>query len=271
MMQSRARAAPKSGNRATGASAQSVFDHIVGAIKAHRLAPGTRLIEESLGTLFGVSRTIVRQGIAKLAQAGLVDLRPNAGAQIATPDARRARELLEARRLVEVELVARAAERARPRDVARLRAHLGREAQARRRHAHGELVRLTGEFHLLLAEIAGNGVLARTLAQYETETCLSILAFDRTGASSCPPDEHAQIVDAIARRDRASAAKRMRAHLDHVFAGIRAGMDEAAPTALGMAVANPETDRSGKRRPKRAKRAAGPAPRSTRQPKRTRS
>lgn len=271
MMQSRARSAAKAGNRQPATSAQSVFDHVVGAIKSHRLAPGTRLVEEDLSALFGVSRTIVRQGITKLAQAGLVDVRRNAGAQVARPDARRTRELFEARRLIEVELVARAAERARPREIARLRAHLDREERIRQRNAHSELVRLTGEFHLLIAEIAGNCVLSRTLAQYETETCLAILTFDRTGASSCPCDEHAGIVEAIARRNRSAAVKLMRAHLDHVFAGITADIDDGTTHSPGMPVAFPSFNQTGSQPAKLRLRTAGPVHRLPSQLKRTRS
>jgi DNA-binding GntR family transcriptional regulator len=207
------------GRRAV-ASAEVVFERVVEAIQSHRLAPGTRLVEEKLGAYFGVSRTIVRQGLAKLAQAGLVELSHNQGARIAWPDAKRTADVFDARRLIEIELVARVAAKASAADVAKLRAHLRTEDAARKRGDRIGLVRLTGEFHLKLAEMADNVILARTLSEYETVTCLAILAHDRTGESACPPDEHALIVDAIEARDARGAAALMRRHLDHVLAGL---------------------------------------------------
>ncbi|MBI3505243.1 MAG: GntR family transcriptional regulator [Proteobacteria bacterium] len=231
-------------NAATGrasASAETVFARVVLAIQAHRLRPGTRLVEERLGRHFGVSRTIVRQGLAKLAQAGLVDLLPNRGAQVVRPSVARTREVFAARLLIERAMVADVARVAGAPQIAALRAHLRREEAARRRSDRLALVQLTGEFHLLLADMAGNSVLAETLRRFETITCLAILAYDRTGDSACPPDEHAAIVDAIERRDARKAAQLMGAHLAHVREGL--ALDEDLPatddiaSALGMGVA----------------------------------
>lgn len=230
-----ATASPCSRARAT---AETVFARIVDAIRAHRLTPGTRLIEERLGAHFGVSRTIVRHGIAKLAQAGLVELSPNRGARIAWPDAARTRDVFDARLLIETELAARAARVSDGAGVARLRAHLRLEDAARARGDRLELVRLTGAFHAILAEIAGNATLARTLAEYETVTCLAILAHARGGDSGCPPREHTDIVDAIEARDARRAAALMRTHLAHVIEGLDL---TRAPETLATALAPVET------------------------------
>jgi DNA-binding GntR family transcriptional regulator len=223
------------------ASAETVFARVVLAIQTHRLRPGTRLVEERLGRHFGVSRTIVRQGLAKLAQAGLVDLLPNRGAQVVRPSVTRTREVFAARLLIERAMVADVARRADAAGIAALHAHLRREEVARKRSDRLALVQLTGEFHLLLADMAGNSVLAETLRRFETVTCLAILAYDRTGHSACPPDEHAAIVDAIERRDARKAAKLMGDHLVHVREGL--ALEDGLPatddivSALGMGVA----------------------------------
>jgi DNA-binding GntR family transcriptional regulator len=257
---SKANAARSAGNRRKNAtpsprprgrtSAETVFARIVDAIRAHRLTPGTRLVEERLGAHFGVSRTIVRQGLAKLAQAGLVELSPNRGARIAWPDAARTVEVFDARALIEVELVARAARTADRAAIARLRAHLRREDAARARADRLELVRLTGEFHAIVADIAGNSILARTLVEYETVTCLAILAHARSGDSACPPDEHAEIVAAIEARDARRAAALMRAHLAHVLEGLDL---TRAPDALETAL-SPSEIPPNRRRPTRRSR-----------------
>lgn len=219
------------------ATAETVFARVVEAIRAHRLIPGTRLVEERIGAYFGVSRTIVRQGFAKLAQAGLVELSRNRGARIATPDEKRTRDVFDARILIETELVGRVADDVGKVDIARLRAHLRREDAARGRADRLDLVRLTGEFHTILAEIAGNAMLAATLVEYETITCLAILAHARGGDSACPPDEHAAIVDAIERREPRRAATLMRRHLEHVLADLDLARAARAPEPLEAALA----------------------------------
>ena len=211
------------------ASADTVFVRVVEAIQAHRLTPGMRLVEERLGEHFGVSRTIVRHGIAKLAQAGLVEMLPNRGAKIASPDERRTREVFDARRLIESELVGRVARGADAATLGTLRKHLAAEDDARRRGDSGLLVRLTGEFHLILARAAGNRVLAQTLEQIEALTCLAILAHGRPDDQACPPDEHGAIVDAIEAGNAKQAVALTRDHLDHVVAGLAFGAEPFSP------------------------------------------
>ncbi|MCF5602574.1 GntR family transcriptional regulator, partial [Pseudomonas syringae] len=62
-----------------------VYEHIFDAILEQRLAPGTRLSEEALGEIFGVSRTIIRRALSRLGHEGVVLLRPNRGAVVASP------------------------------------------------------------------------------------------------------------------------------------------------------------------------------------------
>lgn len=226
----------KESPQARRATADTVFARVVEAIRAHRLKPGTRLVEERMGSHFGVSRTIVRQGLAKLAQVGLVELTRNRGARVLWPDAERTREAFDARMLIETELVARVAASAGKADLARLRGHLRVEDAARKRDDRLELVRLTGEFHALIAEMAGNATLARTLAEYETVTCLAILAHARGGESACPPDEHETIVDAIEARDPRRASALMRKHLEHVLADLDLDRAPGADDPLAAAL-----------------------------------
>jgi DNA-binding GntR family transcriptional regulator len=120
--------------------------------------------------------------------------------------------VFDARRLIESDLVARVACRADRNTVAVLRKHVQAEDEARTRGDSGLLVRLTGEFHLILARAAGNRVLAQTLEQIEAITCLAILAHGR-------PDDNSAIVDAIEAGNAKRAVTLMRHHLDHVVAG----------------------------------------------------
>ena len=63
------------------------------AILERALLPGMKLPEDSLGERFGASRTIVRQALERLAAEGLVELRHNRGAAVASPSLEEAQDL----------------------------------------------------------------------------------------------------------------------------------------------------------------------------------
>src|SRR2546427_12764417 len=82
-----------------------VYDGIHRAILEQRLPPGTKLGEESLSSLFDVSRARVRRILLRLAHDKSVGLRPNRAAYVARPSAQAAREVCTARRIVQAHIV----------------------------------------------------------------------------------------------------------------------------------------------------------------------
>lgn len=197
-------------------SADDIYERILGAIFERRLPPGTQLVEERLAGVFGVSRTKVRQAIGRLAHDCIVTLYANRGAFVSRPSVADAREVFAARRVIEPELIRELARAASAGQVARLRAHVAKESAAHRGQDRRGLITLSGEFHLLVAEMAGNGVLTRTMRELESLTCLAIITYDTPSTTLCPHEEHAGLVDAIEARDPDRAAAAMRAHLHHV-------------------------------------------------------
>jgi len=163
------------------------------------------------------SRILVQRSVHEQ----VVELFPQRGAYVAKPTIDQALDIFEARRLIEPALVARLIETLTPERVARLRQHLELEIEARRRNDKRAIVRLSGEFHTLLAEQAGNGALARTMRELATLTCLIIVLYDAPTVDACLADEHTAIVDAIAHRDLPRAEKLMLDHLDHIKRGLR--------------------------------------------------
>jgi DNA-binding GntR family transcriptional regulator len=198
-----------------------IFERIYVAILEHRLHPGTKLGEERLADIFGVSRARIREVLARLAHEQIVELYPQRGAYVAKPSIEQARDVFEARRLIEPAVLRRLIDTLTPERVARLRQHLELEADARRRDDKRAVIRLSGEFHTLAAELAGNSALARSMRELCMLTCLTIFLYDAPTATSCRNDEHAQIVEAIAKRDRARAEKLMLDHLDHIERSLK--------------------------------------------------
>ena len=101
-----------------------VYAGLRDAIVSHRLAPGTKLPEDELASIYSVSRAVIRAALQALSHDRLVRLEPNRGAFVAQPTRQEAREVFEARALIEPRVAALAADVAKPADTKRLRLHL---------------------------------------------------------------------------------------------------------------------------------------------------
>ncbi|MFW7267891.1 GntR family transcriptional regulator [Gluconacetobacter sp. Hr-1-5] len=194
---------------------EAVRKDLLHAIFELRIPPGSHLVEDDLACTFGVSRTIIRQAIGRLCQDGIFVKKSNHGTYVASPNKKETIQILKVRRIIEPEIVKTVISMVEDTDLAVLRAHIESERLAREKKDRGVLVRLTGEFHLILADLCGNPILARLMTELQALTCLCILQHAK-GYSCCPDHEHARIADAIQARDKALAVALMTEHLDHV-------------------------------------------------------
>jgi DNA-binding GntR family transcriptional regulator len=202
-------------------STQRIVDAVTEAIVERRLMPGTKLTEQSLGDLFQVSRTVVRQALNQLSRDRLVTLQPARGAFVAEPGIAEARQVFEARQLIEAALVRQLCAQITPAQVASLRAHLKREREAVRRTDVAGRTRLLADFHVLLARLLGNEVLAEVLDDLLKRSSLIALMYQSSHSAEHSQDEHEAIVDALERRDARAAIKLMAQHLGHVEQNLR--------------------------------------------------
>ncbi|HJV27440.1 MAG TPA: GntR family transcriptional regulator [Aromatoleum sp.] len=198
---------------------QEIYDRIIVSIMEHRLPPGTKLGEDKLAKIFGASRARVRQVLARLALERVVVLHPNRGAFVAEPTVEEAREVFEVRRPLEALVVRRVIEkRTDPRIIARLREHVQAEEAARAARDRRAIIRLSGEYHVLLAELSGNALAARLMHELTSLTCLIIFLYDAPSVPACRDQEHSEITQALADGNEAEAIRLMTEHLDHVEA-----------------------------------------------------
>ncbi len=198
-----------------------IYEKIYVAILEHRLHPGTKLVEERLAEIFGASRARIREVLARLAHEQIVELYPQRGAYVAKPTIEQARDVFEARRLIEPAVLRRLVATLTPAKLTRLRQHQELEVDARRRDDKRAVIRLSGEFHSLAAELAGNSALARNMRELSMLTCLMIFLYDAPTATSCRADEHSQIIEAIAKRDPVRAERLMLEHLEHIESSMK--------------------------------------------------
>ena len=139
-----------------GQTDERVHHAIYAAIISHQISPGTALQEDALAGAFGVSRTIIRKVLQRLSHERLVDLVPNKGASVAQPSAGEAREVFEARRVLERIFVGQVVERASDADLNNLLKLAKTEEQAFERGDRQARVQLSGDFHRHLSVLAGN-------------------------------------------------------------------------------------------------------------------
>jgi DNA-binding GntR family transcriptional regulator len=205
---------------ANGASAGEVYEQIWSAIIDNSLPPETRLVEERLCEIFGLGRTRLRQVLQRLAHERVVTLMPNRGAMVSRPSVREAREVFAARRVVETGTVAAFLETAGRADCKRIQDHIGHEQSAWRQNDRRTSLKLSGEFHLIIAEAAGNQILVDMLRDLISRSSLIIAVYQTPGAPCCPPDEHRELALALERRDPISGDLMVR-HLDRVLADLR--------------------------------------------------
>lgn len=197
-----------------------IVDQIFDAVIDQRLPPGAKLSESALCEAFGVGRMRIRRSLLLLASREVVDLQSNRGAFVASPTAEQAREIFESRLMIEPNVSVLAAERANEADLVMLSAHLDREHQAHQTDNRHEAIRLSGQFHVVLASIAANGVMERMIKELVTRTSLIIGIFGAPGTSNCRDDDHSLILDALRARNGDAAARLMTEHLGHIQANL---------------------------------------------------
>lgn len=205
----------------TKLSNQDIYDRIYAAISERRLLPGTKLSEERLAQAFHASRTRVREVLLRLGQELIVEAHPNRGAFVASPTQEDLRHVFAVRRALERAIAAELADRFGGQPIVPLRGHLDEEARARARADRAALARLTGEFHVRLAETTGNRLFSDSLRRLVALTGLVIAQYDAQASSACPDHEHTDIVQAIEAGDPKRAERLMLAHLGHVEQGIK--------------------------------------------------
>lgn len=198
-------------------SVDDLYPRLFDAILEQRIVPTSRFTEEGLAEQFGVSRSVLRRVLARLAEQQVIILRPNLRAQVAAPDAQQVQHILEARRLMEVTVVQLACAQASPGQVRRLRELVARQRACFEQGQQGPAIRLCGEFHLMLASIAGN----RPLAQFLNSLVpLTSLVIAQQGAFAGTWREQSAMIEALERRDGGTAVSLMTQHLDHLQAQL---------------------------------------------------
>ncbi len=190
------------------------------AIVEHQLQPGVKLSEQKIADQFGVSRTLIRQAFFQLAQNRLIRMEPARGAFVAAPSVEEARQVFVVRRMLEAGMTRAFVREVTPAKIKALKKHVAMEKSAVALDDVPGRTELLGDFHVRMAELMGNDVLAQMLVDLISRCSLITLMYQSTLAAEHSNAEHAAIVNALAAKDEALAVRLMDEHLQHVESNL---------------------------------------------------
>jgi DNA-binding GntR family transcriptional regulator len=199
----------------TARRSNSVYRVLKRAIIDQALTPGTKLTEDAVGERLGVSRTLVREALQRLNGEGLVELRPNRGAYVARPSLEDGQGIFAVRGALERLVVTTLAGRLTKAQSQRLEEHVAAEERASGNDS-ATSIRLAGEFHTLLAEMTGNGLLVRYVNELVSRCSLILALYGRPHSSDCAVSEHRQLLAALVEGYAKRAADLMDVHLEAI-------------------------------------------------------
>ncbi|GLK16470.1 GntR family transcriptional regulator [Herbiconiux flava] len=193
--------------------AENAYAALREAIMENALKPGTKLPESDLGEHFGVSRTLIRAALARLAGEGLVDIGKTKSATVAQPSREEALDAFEVRRALEREVVRLVALRWSDEGERILSTQIDEERLAADEGDHKRSVRLGAEFHMLLAGLTGNALLRRYLEEVVGRTTLILAVYGQAHPQHDSLAEHVALVDALRAGDGDEAQRLVDAHI----------------------------------------------------------
>lgn len=209
------------GRARPGTVGNRAFEVLRRAIIQLRLRPGNPLSEAEVARQLGISRQPVREAFIKLAEVGLVEVRPQRGTFVMMISIREVQNARFIREAIEVAVARKAALEATPDAIAGLEEIIERQWSASRAGDHVRFLRLDEAFHQAIAHSVDCDYAWRVLENLKAQ-------MDRVRYLSMPDatpvgtliGQHAAIVEAVARRAPDEAEQAMRTHLSEILMAL---------------------------------------------------
>ena len=193
-----------------------ITETITKAVAEQRLPPGTRLVEAQLVNSLKANRNHVRAALQRLALRHIVTIETNKGASIAQPSVEEARNVFMARSILERGIIEVLMKNFRQLDISLLKKHIKQEKKAITTGKREDMIRESGDFHLLLAKLAGNPVLEQMLQNLITRSSLIIALYQKSESTLCGCDEHEALIMALESKSTKQALQCMSHHLTEI-------------------------------------------------------
>ena len=192
-----------------------VYTTIVDAIHNGDLEPGDRISEVAIAERLGISRSPVREALARLAHDGLVEQRPRRGTFVAEFTEKDIAEIREARAMIEARAAREACLKIGEAEERKLRGLIDKMEDSALELDWTKTAVLNARFHEAIVEIADNNVLRRIWGVLDPLAWLV--------AASVPPDSyhdpvdvrdrHEWLLDALLSGDPDQAEEGVRSHI----------------------------------------------------------
>ncbi|MCT2388052.1 GntR family transcriptional regulator [Erwinia pyrifoliae] len=200
---------------------EPIYQSLLTAIVEHQLPPGSKLPEEALSEVFGVSRTGIRKVLQRLAAVQMVTLTPKRGAQVTTPTVEEGQDILRTRSLIECANLPQVLAHCQSPHLASLEKLNQQEQQAHENHDGAAAIRLSAAFHIQLQAIAGNQVLTDIVTRLARRSSLAIAAYGAPWQQGCRCDDHDRLVALLREKSLAKLTNALRQHFDRIIASLR--------------------------------------------------
>ena len=213
-------------------SEDEIYHIVKKIILSAQLPPGTRLPEARLAPLFGVTRERLRKVLHRLGHEQTLQIVPNIGTVVPTPSLDSARELFEARRVLEAGICMRLCEKVTAAELDQLHEHLALERQTANSGLRPNFIITSSQFHLLLAKFLNNALVTAQLELLLAKSALFSTFHDPKNVSMCSCYEHEQIAQALEKRDIHAAYHATVSHLSLIETRLQ--MDRRAPSKVDV-------------------------------------
>jgi DNA-binding GntR family transcriptional regulator len=194
-----------------------VADAIRDAILKGVFPPGSELVERNLATMFGISKTPVREALISLARSGLITMSPNRGCAVRVLDASAVHAIYEMRLLLEPHAVCGAVPGFPAASLHQARGALRDAREAIDRGEYAELTLANRRFHRILYARCGNPLIISALDDLQDQLALYAVSMLWSEESpSWEPEfaEHQEILTAVGAGDADRAGELMTAHIE---------------------------------------------------------
>ena len=194
-------------------TAAKISQQLSTAIISHKLSPGAKLGEDDLAEIYSVSRTVIRSALQQLAHERLVTIERHRGAFVARPEPAEARNIMEARSLLEPRTARSATERMTADALKGLKTRLKDEHKALDAGDVGAAITLSGKFHTDIARIAQQPTIAEFIEGLVARSSLIIALYWKRQSALCEEYAHHALVDAFEKGEAQLAEELMLSHI----------------------------------------------------------
>lgn len=198
-----------------------IWQSLMTAIVEHQLPPGSKLPEEALAEVFGVSRTGIRKVLTRLATVQMITMTPRRGAFVAHPGVEESKAIFTTRKMIECANLSQVLEHLQPPHLVGLEKIVALEEEAHQRHDGAAAIRHSAAFHIQLQAISGNAVLTDIITTLAQRSSLVIAAWGAPWQRGCRCDDHDQLIALLRKKALPALSDAMAHHFDHIVSSLR--------------------------------------------------